>query len=310
MTAGPRSRQAGLRRCDRGNPLAKRVCGLACKQFSSFDQDRAKHVGQGGQMAVGGRKDQRGSHTRPSFDRLGIRLLSTAPFGVRSSRLPAGPPKRGQENEPCRNVPTNRTTPAANEPTVSVPAWRRRTAEKFWPTVAVKVASASRSAAAPSSFTCDSCGILWLDEAARTSSLAAVAPATGVSSRPASGPKAPHPSLPRVCGAPSEEGPAAPQCGVDGCCASRAGRGFGSHAARGHAANRAASVATHAAGGHRNPEGRPRSSTQPHQAPGARGVSPRAGSSSPGLRHGVGRKTKCAELHARRVAQRLRDPGP
>ena len=151
MTAGPRSRQAGLRRCDRANPLGKRVCGLACKQFSSLDQDRAKHVGLGAIMGVQGRKDQRGSHTRPSFDRLGIRLLSTAPFGVRSSRLPAGPPKRGQENEPCRNVPTNRTTPAANEPTVSVPAWRRRTAEKFWPTVAVKVASASRSAAVPSS---------------------------------------------------------------------------------------------------------------------------------------------------------------
>jgi hypothetical protein len=88
MTAGPRSRQAGLRVCDRAKSLGKRVCGLGCKRFSSPDQDHAKHVGQGGRISARGWKDQQRSHTRPPFDRLGIRLLFTAPFGVRSSRLP------------------------------------------------------------------------------------------------------------------------------------------------------------------------------------------------------------------------------
>lgn len=45
LTAGPHSRQAGLRHRDRAKPLAKRVCGFECKQFSSLDQDHAKHVG-------------------------------------------------------------------------------------------------------------------------------------------------------------------------------------------------------------------------------------------------------------------------
>lgn len=201
MTAGPRSRQAALRRCDRANPLGKRLCGLACKQFSSFDQDRAKHVGEGAIMGGRGRKDQRGSHTWLSFDRLGIRLLSTAPFRRPRTVDATGPSNEGRRTKSCRNVPTNRTTPAANVRTVSAPAWQRRMAAKSWPTVAVKVASASRSAAAPSSSTFDG---LWLDEAARIPALAAVAPATGVSSRPASRPEAPHPPLPRVRGASAE----------------------------------------------------------------------------------------------------------
>ena len=63
VTASPDSRQAGLRRRDRGKRLVKRVCGARCKDCSSRDQDHAKDVRPCRIWASFKPKDRRRSHT-------------------------------------------------------------------------------------------------------------------------------------------------------------------------------------------------------------------------------------------------------